>query len=278
MHVPTVDTHCHLNHHEGLTPDEQVRRAADVGVCLMVDVGTDLASSRHAVASAGRYRGVYAAVGIHPNHADEAVPDVLEAIDLLAQDAGCVAIGETGLDYYRDFVSKEQQHASFRAHIVIAKAHDRTLMIHCRNAWDDCLAVLEDVGAPKRVVMHCYSGDRSITQRCIDAGYFMSFAGNVTFTNAHALRDVAGMIPLDRILTETDAPFLTPHPHRGEPNDPSFVPLTAATIAELNGEELASMAVQIRVNTRRAFALSNDAGDAPVGLLGETDPASVVSS
>jgi len=266
MRAPTVDTHCHLNHHEGLTPDEQVRRASDAGVCLMVDVGTDLESSGHAVASAARYHGVFAAVGIHPNHADEATVDGLAAIDLLAQDHGCVAIGETGLDYYRDFVSKEQQYASFAAHIEIAKAHNRTLMIHCREAWDDCLAVLDDVGAPDRVVLHCYSGDRVITERCIAAGYFMSFAGNVTFANAATLRDVARMIPLDQILTETDAPFLTPHPHRGEPNDSSYVPLTATKIAEVKARDFTEVAVQIRANTRRAFALRPDAGETPVGL------------
>jgi TatD DNase family protein len=266
MFVPTVDTHCHLNHHDDLTPDEQVQRAAAAGVCVMVDVGTDVASSQHAVASAARYRGVFAAVGIHPNHADEATPEALATINLLAQDAGCVAIGETGLDYYRDFVPKDRQQESFEAHIAIAKTHDRTLMIHCREAWDDCLAVLERVGAPDRVVMHCYSGDRVTTQRCIDAGYFLSFAGNVTFTNAHALRDVAQMIPVDRLLTETDAPFLTPHPHRGEPNNPAFVPLTAQKLAEIHQVELTELAVQIRLNTRRAFKLADDAGAVPVGL------------
>lgn len=275
MRVSTVDTHCHLNHHEGLTPDEQVLRAADAGVCLMVDVGTDLGSSRHAVASAARYHGVFAAVGIHPNHADEATVDQLAAIDLLAQDDGCVAIGETGLDYYRDFVSKAQQYASFASHIEIAKAHDRTLMIHCREAWDDCLDVLDDLGAPDRVVLHCYSGDRAITKRCVAAGYFMSFAGNVTFTNAGTLRDVAGMIPLDQILTETDAPFLTPHPHRGEPNDSSYVLLTATKIAEVKAHDLSAVAVQIRENTRRAFALPSDAGETPVGLRDAADTKTV---
>lgn len=275
MRVPTVDTHCHLNHHEGLTPDEQVVRAADAGVCLMVDVGTDLESSRQAINSAARYHGVFAAVGIHPNQADEATVDELAAIDLLARDHGCVAIGETGLDYYRDSASKAQQYASFAAHIEIAKAHDRALMIHCREAWDDCLDVLDDLGAPDRVVLHCYSGDRAITERCIAAGYFMSFAGNVTFTNAGALRDVAGMIPLDQILTETDAPFLTPHPHRGKPNDSSYVPLTATKIAEVKAHDLSEVAVQIRANTRRAFALGFDAGETPVGLRDDADTKTV---
>lgn len=269
MFIPTVDTHCHLNHHDELAPDEQVALAGAAGVCLMVDVGTDLTSSTHAVASAERYQGVFAAVGIHPNHADEATPDTLAAIDDLAQREGCVAIGETGLDYYRDFVAKDLQHASFKAHIALAKAHDRTLMIHCREAWNDCLDLLEEVDPPSRVVMHCYSGDRVTTKRCIDAGYYMSFAGNVTFTNAHALRDVAQMIPHHLLLTETDAPFLTPHPHRGTPNNSAFVPLTHATLAELHGVAADAFAYTIRDNTRRAFNLQPDAGDEPVAIRGE---------
>lgn len=270
MHFPTVDTHCHLNHHEQLTPDEQVALAGAAGVCLMVDVGTDVRSSQQAVASAQRYRGVYAAVGIHPNHADEATPDALTQIDELAQQDECVAIGETGLDYYRDFVAKDLQRNSFEAHIAIAKQHDRTLMIHCRDAWVDCLDFLEHVGAPERVVMHCYSGDRVTTQRCIDAGYFMSFAGNVTFANADALRDVAQMIPTQLLLTETDAPFLTPHPHRGTPNNSSYVPLTADMLAQVQGVAVDELALQVRANTRRAFKLAADAGTESVGLDADT--------
>lgn len=267
MTVCAVDTHCHLNHHEGLSPDEQVRRAGEAGVCLMIDVGTDLTSSRHAVDSAAKYRGVYAAVGIHPNHADEADETALREIDRLAQHPGCVAIGETGLDYYRDFVPKAVQHESFAAHIAIAKTHDRALMIHCRDAWDDCLDFLDAVGAPERVVMHCYSGDRATTNRCITAGYYMSFAGNVTFTNADPLRDVAALVPHDRILTETDAPFLTPHPHRGKPNDSSFVPLTLERLAALHQTPVGELAEQVRANTRRAFNLAPDAGNLTVGVV-----------
>lgn len=254
-----VDTHCHLDHHDELSAATQVRRAREAGVEVMVTVGTDMASSTQAVASATRFDGVWAAVGIHPNDAMEASPQVLEVIERLAKDPACVAVGETGLDYYRDHTTPQQQEASFRSHIDIAHRQDRTLVIHCREAWADCLAILADHGPPERVVMHCYSGDTTITKRCLDAGYFLSFAGNVTFRNATDLREVAALVPLDQLLTETDSPFLTPHPHRGQPNDPSFVPLTARTLAEVQGRDLQEVVDAILATTVRAFALPDPA-------------------
>jgi len=260
--VRYVDTHCHLDHHDELSPATQVRRAREAGVGIMVTVGTDMASSTQAVATATRFDGVWAAVGVHPNDAMEASPQVLEVIERLAKDPACVAVGETGLDYYRDHTTPQQQEASFRAHIDIAHRQDRTLVIHCREAWDECLAILADHGPPERVVMHCYSGDTAVTKRCLDAGYYLSFAGNVTFGNASALREVAALVPLDRLLTETDAPFLTPHPHRGTPNDPSFVPLTARVLAGVQGRELQEVIDAVYDTTVRAFALPTIDADA----------------
>jgi len=251
--VPYVDTHCHLDHHEVLSPAQQVQRAGEAGVELLIDVGTDMASSIQAVAAAGRFEGVYAAVGIHPNDAMEATPRVLDVIEGLAADPLCVAVGETGLDYYRDHTSPTTQRASFRLHIELAKRRDRALVVHCRDAWDDTLKILEDVGAPERVVMHCYSGDDEVTRRCADAGYFMSFAGNVTFTNAHDLRSAAAGVPPDLLLTESDAPFLTPHPHRGKPNDPSYLPLTVRALADLQGRDADELAASVWANAARAF-------------------------
>ncbi|MCC5949807.1 MAG: TatD family hydrolase [Nitriliruptoraceae bacterium] len=250
-----VDTHCHLDHHDELSAATQVRRARDAGVRTMITVGTDMASSTQAVATASRFEGVWAAVGVHPNDAMEATPAVLEVIERLAKDPACVAVGETGLDYYRDWTTPAQQDAAFRAHIDIARRQDRTLIIHCRDAWDDCLAVLDDHGAPERVVMHCFSGDLAVTRRCLDAGYYLSFAGNVTFTNAQHLRDAAAVVPADRLLTETDSPYLTPHPHRGEKNDPSYVPLTARTLAAVQGRALDEVVASIHAATVEAFAL-----------------------
>ncbi|MFP4312578.1 MAG: TatD family hydrolase [Nitriliruptoraceae bacterium] len=253
--MPYIDTHCHLDHHAELSAGEQVRRAREAGVATMITVGTDLASSLQAVATASRYDGVWAAVGIHPNDAMEATPRVLELLEELARDEACVAIGETGRDHYRDHTTPAQQDAAFRAQIQIAKRTDRTLVIHCRDAWPEVLATLEEVGAPERVVMHCFSGDAGVVERCAAAGYFLSFAGNVTFRNAAALREAAALAPRSLLLTETDSPYLTPHPHRGEPNDPSFVPFTARTLAQVQGLEESELIEQVVANAERAFAL-----------------------
>jgi TatD DNase family protein len=255
--VPYVDTHCHLDHHERLSPAEQVERARAAGVTTMVTIGTDMASSTQAVRTASRFDGVYACVGVHPNDAMEATPHVLDVIDRLAREDVVVAIGETGLDYYRDHTTPAQQEASFRAHIELAKAHDRTLVIHCREAWDDCLEILEDQGAPERVVMHCFSGDLDVTRRCADRGWYLSFAGNVTFANAQDLRGVAAAAPLELLLTETDAPFLTPHPHRGKPNDPSYVPYVLRTLAGVQGLPVDQVEEAVHANAVRAFALAD---------------------
>ncbi len=250
-----VDTHCHLDHHDGLSVTAQVERARDAGVVAMMTVGTDLASSTQAIATARRFDDVHAVVGIHPNDSMEATDEVLAAIDRLAADTLVVGVGETGLDHYRDWATPQQQEASFRAHIEIARRHDRTLVIHCRDAWDACLAVLDDVGAPDRVVMHCFSGDLEVTRRCSEAGWYMSFAGNVTFRGADDLRLAAAAAPADLLLTETDSPFLTPHPHRGEPNDPSYIGLTLEVLAQVRGEDPEVLAGQVLTNARRAFSL-----------------------
>jgi TatD DNase family protein len=203
---------------------------------------------------------VWAAVGIHPNDAMEATPRVLEVIEELAREPVCVAIGETGRDHYRDHTTPAQQDAAFRAQIDIAKRTDRTLVIHCRDAWPEVLATLEEVGSPDRVVMHCFSGDVEVVARCAEAGYYASFAGNVTFRNAGTLRAAAAAVPGDLLLTETDSPYLTPHPHRGEANDPSFVPFTARTLAEAQGVSEAELLERVAANTVRAFALPVGAG------------------
>lgn len=254
--VPTyVDTHCHLDHHEGLTPGEQITRAREAGVATLITIGTSMASSTQAVQTAGRHEDVWAVVGIHPNDAIEATDRVLEVIEALAGHDAVVGVGETGLDYYRDQTSPARQQEAFRDHIEIARRRDRTLVVHCRDAWDDCLEILDDAGAPDRVVMHCFSGDERVVERCAERGWFMSFAGNVTFSNAPELRKVAAAAPVDLLLTETDSPYLTPHPHRGEPNDPSFVPLVLGQLAEVTGLTPDEMATRVCFNAQRAFGL-----------------------
>lgn len=221
----------------------------------MITVGTDMASSTQAVRTAHRFDGVWAVVGVHPNDAMEATPRVMQVIERLAREVDVVGVGETGLDYYRDHTTPEQQAASFRLHVDLARELDKTLVIHCRDAWEDCLALLEQHGAPERVVMHCFSGDSDVVDHCASRGWFMSFAGNVTFRNAEELRTAAARVPHELLLTETDSPFLTPHPHRGDRNDPSYVPLVTAQLAELHDVDVEQMADTVERNARRAFGL-----------------------
>ncbi|MDX1509809.1 MAG: TatD family hydrolase [Nitriliruptorales bacterium] len=254
--VGYVDTHCHLDHHWEASVDEQVARARAAGVHRLVTIGTDLVSSRQAVDAAFSHDGVWAVVGIHPNDADEATGSVLAEIEELAADPRVVGVGETGLDRYRDATTPEQQDEAFRAHIEIAKRTGRTLVIHCRDAWEPCLETLEDQGAPDRVVMHCFSGDAGIVARCAEHGWFMSFAGNVTFTNAGPLRAAAASVPAELLLTETDSPFLTPHPHRGTPNEPRHVPLVIEALAAVHERSPDWMREQVWENSGRAFAFA----------------------
>ena len=256
--LPLVDTHCHLGHHFDLGVEDQLQRARDAGVRVLVDVGTDLESSRAAAANAAAHPDVWAAVGLHPNDAGTSSQALLDGLAELAGQPRVVAVGETGLDRYRDTATPAEQERAFRAQIAIARAQDLAVVIHCRDAWEECVAILEDegmAGADARVVLHCYSGDSATTRRTIANGWFHSFAGNVTFTNAGALREVAGLVPDELLLTETDSPYLTPHPHRGAANDPSYVGLTLTALAALRGSDPAVLAEQVLENVHRAFHL-----------------------
>jgi TatD DNase family protein len=255
---PLVDTHCHLGHHFDLDVEAQLARARDAGLVVMLDVGTDVDSSRAAVTNAATQPDVWAAVGLHPNDAGEGTDEVLAALDELAAAPRVVAVGETGLDRYRDTATPAEQDRAFRAQIAIARRHGLAVVVHCRDAWDACVRVLEDegmVGPDARVVLHCYSGDVATTVRTVANGWFHSFAGNVTFTNAAPLREVAALVPDELLLTETDSPYLTPHPHRGTPNDPSFVGVTLERLAHERGTDADALAATVLANTRRAFAL-----------------------
>jgi TatD DNase family protein len=265
---PVVDNHCHLDHRayakgvEGglLIPvDEALDRAAAVGVTRIVQVGCDLEGSRWAVETAEAYDSVVAAVALHPNeaprHAEHGdLDEALAEINALAQSPYVRAVGETGLDYFRTGeAGREAQHVSFREHIRMAKRHDKTLVIHDRDAHDDVLAVLDDEGAPARVVMHCFSGDADFARECVDRGAYLSFAGTVTFKNAENLREALRIAPPDRILVETDAPFLTPTPHRGSPNASFLIPLTVRFMAGIAGKTVDELCQDINANTVSAF-------------------------
>lgn len=252
--VVFTDTHCHLTH-APTGARATIMQAHSAGTATLITVGTDLASSAECVQIAATNPGVFAVVGIHPNNAIEATDAVLDRIEDLATHPRVVGVGETGLDYFRQGAPPVRQEESFRSHIRIARDNDRTLVIHDREAHDDIVRVLSDEMPLPRVVFHCFSGDAGLVETCAEHGWYMSFAGNVTFTNATALQESAAKVPLELLLTETDSPYLTPHPHRGKPNSPSMVTVTTTFLADLLAMDVAQMAAQVGANAKQAFAL-----------------------
>lgn len=272
--VPVADSHTHLDMQSGTVP-EALAKAASVGVTTVVQVGCDVRGSRWAAETAAAHDSVHATVALHPNeaprivHGDpdgwsrqgartpggaQALDEALAEIDRLAALAHVKGVGETGLDHFRTGPEgKEAQESSFRAHIEMAKRHGKALVIHDRDAHADVLRVLKEEGAPERTVFHCYSGDAEMAEICARAGYFMSFAGNVTFKNAQNLRDAVAVAPLELLLVETDAPFLTPAPYRGRPNAPYLIPVTVRAMAAVRGIDEDTLATALAKNTARAF-------------------------
>jgi TatD DNase family protein len=253
--VAVADSHCHLDLMAGVTVAEAVAAARAAGVRRLVTVGVDVETSRWQADVAAAHPEVYAAVAIHPNEAPTgATEEALAEITRLASRPEVRAVGETGLDYFRTPPQgRDAQRESFRRHIAIAKQTGRTLVIHDREAHDDVLAILAAEGAPDRVVFHAFSGGADLARACADAGYAMSFAGNVTFKNADNLRAAAAIVPADLLLVETDAPFLTPVPYRGRPNGPYLVPLTVRALARARGEDVADTAAAISATAERMF-------------------------
>ncbi|HTJ38396.1 MAG TPA: TatD family hydrolase [Dactylosporangium sp.] len=238
------------------TVEEAIGLAAAAGIDRLVQVGVDVESSRWGVEVAERHPAVVATVALHPNDAPRQtdLDAALREIERLAAHPRVRGIGETGLDYFRTGEDgRKAQHESFRAHIAIAKRHGKTLVIHDRDAHDDVLAVLDEEGAPDQVVMHCFSGDEEFARECLDRGFLLSFAGTVTFGNAAHLRRAAAITPLDGLLVETDAPFLTPMPFRGRPNASYLIPLTVRALAEVTGHDLDALCAALSANGDRAF-------------------------
>ncbi|HEX3707917.1 MAG TPA: TatD family hydrolase [Mycobacteriales bacterium] len=251
--VPAIDSHCHLDLME-VGVEEAMAAARAVGVERVVQIGIDVPSSRWSAELAASRDDVWAAVAVHPNEAHAASESEWDEIARLAAQPRVVAVGETGLDHYRtEDDGWAMQEESFRRHIAIAKQTGKAVMIHDREAHEDVLRVLESEGAPERVIFHCFSGDADFARRCADRGYVMSFAGNVTFKNAQDLRDAAAVAPLDQMLVETDAPFLTPMPHRGAPNAPYLVPLTVRAIAAVKGIDEAQVSAAVTATAARVF-------------------------
>jgi TatD DNase family protein len=261
---PAVDSHTHLDIAVGgedrlptdAEVDQAIADAVAVGVPRLVQVGVDVGSSRWSAELAARHPNVLAAVALHPNEAGAgaATESALAEIDRLAGRPRVRAVGETGLDRYRTGAEGwAPQEASFRAHIDIAKRHGIALVVHDRDAHDDVLRVLEDEGAPEHTVLHCFSGDASFARACIERGYVLSFAGTLTFGNAGYLREAASLTPLDQLLVETDAPFLTPAPLRGRPNSSRLVPHTVRALAEVTGTDLGQLCEALTSTAERVF-------------------------
>jgi TatD DNase family protein len=262
---PVVDNHCHLDIARGgeepaLPVAEALGLAASVGVTRIVQIGCDLDGARWAVETAETHGEVVAGVALHPNEApllaeQGRLDEALAEIERLARCSDRVrAVGETGLDYYRTGEEgRAAQHASFRAHVELARSLGKTLVIHDRDAHEDVVRLLDEVGAPERWVMHCFSGDADFARACLARGAHLSYAGTVTFKNAEPLRDALRVTPLDRVLVETDAPYLTPMPHRGRPNASYLVPLTVRSMAQTMGVELTALCEAIEANTDAAF-------------------------
>ncbi|GAA1964057.1 TatD family hydrolase [Microbacterium aquimaris] len=260
--VAVYDNHAHLEIEDGDDPlslTDQLDRAAEVGVVGVVQAGGDIESSRWSAWAASSDTRVLAAVAIHPNEAplyQEAgrLDEAIAVIDELAAQPRVRAIGETGLDFFRtDQPGVPAQYASFEAHIALAKKHDIAMQIHDRDAHDAVLDTLLRVGAPERTVFHCFSGDEEMATVAGERGYWLSFAGNVTFKNAQNLRDALAVTPLERILVETDAPFLTPTPYRGRPNAPYLIPVTVRFMAAELGLDVDELCAQLARNTLEVY-------------------------
>lgn len=264
--APVVDAHTHLDACGCRDADDvaaAMARAAAVGVRQVVTVADDLASARWAVQAAHWHPDVYAAVALHPTRADALDEAARAELERLAADPRVVAIGETGLDFYWDYAQPDVQREAFAWHIDLAKRVGKPLMIHDRNAHEAILGVLRAEGAPDTVVFHCFSGDAAFARRCVDAGFRLSFAGPVTFRNAPDLQEAVRLVPAEQLLVETDAPFLTPHPHRGRRNEPFALPWTVRAVAALREVDESTLADQTRMATHSAYRPMNGATHMP---------------
>lgn len=255
---PTVDAHTHLDACgcvDAADVSAALDRATAVGVTRVVTVADDLPSARWVVQAAHWDDRVAAAVALHPTRTAAITDAELAEIERLAADPRVVAVGETGLDHYWDHSPWDAQERAFRWHIDLAKRLGKPLMIHDRDAHADVLRVLDEEGAPGTVVFHCFSGAAEMARTCVDAGYVLSFAGPVTFKNASALRAAAALVPDDQLLVETDAPFLTPHPHRGRANEPYCLPWTVRGLAAVRGVAVERVAAGARRTAEAVFGL-----------------------
>ncbi|MFZ5634212.1 MAG: TatD family hydrolase [Bacillota bacterium] len=252
-----VDTHAHLDIEDfDGDREEVVKRAAGSGVAAIINASFDLESSRRSVEMAGKYAGMYALVGIHPHDAGDVPQGYLEDLRALARDPAVVALGEMGLDYYRDLSPRAAQQRVFREQLALARELEMPVVIHDRDAHGDVMDILRRDGAPRPGgIMHCYSGSWEMARECMKKGFYISIAGPVTYPNAARLKDIAARLPPDRILVETDCPYLTPQAHRGKRNEPAYVKYVAEEIARLKGMSPAQLAGAASANAARIFGI-----------------------
>lgn len=248
--ITWIDTHAHV-HDEKMAkpPADSLQAARDNGVEAFVVIGTDAETSQAAIAVASSNNDVWATVGLHPHDATNGVESIVSFI----QSPRVVAIGECGLDYYYEHSPRDVQREAFEQQIELAKTHDLTLVVHTRDAWDDTFDVFDSVGMPNNTIIHCFTGGPNEARKCLDRGAYLSFSGIVTFKNAVDVQEAAKLCPIDRILVETDSPFLAPVPHRGRPNEPAHVAIVGTAIADLKGLPVADVATATTSNARRAF-------------------------
>ena len=259
--VPVFDAHTHLDAmaaRAGVAADGAfvaavLAEARAAGVHAAVTVGDTVASSRWCAQAARAHPDVYAAVAVHPTEVTGMTDADYDELERLAADDRVVAIGETGLDYYWDRTAPADQQEHFRRHIELAKRVGKALMIHDRDAHADVLRILREEGAPDNVVFHAFSGDQAMARECVAAGYVLSFPGVITFKNAPELRAAAAVVPLEHLLVETDAPFLTPHPFRGRPNAPRLLPLTVRALAAAGGHDLDELCAAVTRTGARVY-------------------------
>ena len=254
MHL--IDTHVHV-HIQAFDTDREaaLERAREVGVRRMINVGYDLASSDASIKLAARRAEIYATAGIQPHYAVETGPEELARLEALLGEPRVVALGEIGLDYHHDRAPRPRQRELFEAQLAIARRRCLPVVIHSRDAHADTMAVLTSAAHPFPVVMHSFSGDWAYAEACLAWGGYLSFSGPLTFPKAHELHNVAARAPLDRLLVETDCPYLSPHPFRGRRNEPARVRLVAEQLATLRGVPLDELAAALWTNACRAFGL-----------------------
>ena len=250
-----ADSHCHLPYPGLEDVEAHLAAAREAGVGRMVSVGTDAAQSAAAIGVAEGHDGVWATVGLHPHDAKEGVDTLLPLLGA-GRSPAIVGIGECGLDFHYDHSPRDAQREVFAAQIALAHAHDLPLVIHTREAWDATFEILEAEGVPRRTVFHCFTGDAHDARRCLDVGAVLSISGLVTFKTADDIRAAVDLAPLDRLMVETDSPFLTPVPFRGKPNLPGYLPLVGAGIAAVKGVGVAEVAAATWATAEDFYGLS----------------------